>query len=89
MLLQWSAEARPDSKAALSHGFLQGRVMRGHGFAASPPAFPGERHEWTAIQGIMTPDVLNWIQADASQLDGVEERKRGAVQPRALAQVAS
>ena len=49
--------------------------MRGHGFATSPPSFPGERHEWTAIQGIMTPDVLNWIQADASQLEGWKSAK--------------
>ena len=73
MVLQWSAEARPDSKAVLGHGFLQERAMRGHGFAASPPSFPGERHEWTVLQGIMSTDVLKWIQEDASRL---EEWKR-------------
>ena len=68
-LLAWSVEARPDSKACLGHAFLQGSAMRGHGFASLPPSFPGAkgRHEWTLIQGTMSPEVLRWVQDDVVQ----------------------
>ena len=72
LALAWEVEERLDMDSCLQQTWLStDRLSYRHDRAA---LLPGDRHPWAIISGVMSIDVLQWLQPDVFEVDALRRR---------------
>ena len=69
-MLTWTARDRPGAIACLQQPWMAVNVMKyppGHGAAL----LPGDRHPWALVSGVMSVEVLTWLQQDVQDINAL------------------